>query len=173
MGKITFILGGARSGKSTCAQELAAGRNKGPVAFIATCGQWDREMKKRVKLHKQMRPAGWDTFEERKNIAALLKSMGGRYRVIIIDCLTLLVSNLMSGKCNERHITDEINSMLAALKRVKAESFIVSNEVGLGIVPMNKTARDFRDIAGRVNQAAAKGSDRVFFMVSGIPWRIK
>jgi adenosylcobinamide kinase/adenosylcobinamide-phosphate guanylyltransferase len=171
MGKISFVLGGARSGKSAYAQELAEGKD--PIAFIATCSPQDTEMKKRVKLHKQSRPAGWDTFEEPKNIVPLLEKKCGRYRVIVIDCLTILISNLMADKRNELFITNEINSILRVLKRVKAKSIIVSNEVGLGLVPMNKVAREFRDIAGRVNQITAKESDRVFFMVSGISRRIK
>lgn len=173
MGKISFVLGGARSGKSSYAQELAGRGKKGLVAFIATCGQQDGEMKKRVKFHKRSRPDDWDIFEEQENISGLLEKIGGKYEVIIIDCLTLLVSNLMAGRRDEQFISDEVNSMLRALKRIKTRSIIVSNEVGLGIVPMNKVAREFRDIAGRVNQITAKKSDRVFFMVSGIPWRIK
>jgi adenosylcobinamide kinase/adenosylcobinamide-phosphate guanylyltransferase len=172
MGKITFILGGARSGKSTYAQELAY-KGKKPVAFIATCLPCDSEMKTRVKRHRQSRPSEWDTFEESKDIAGVLEKHGNKYKTIVIDCLTLFVSNLMEDKHDEAFITGSVTSMLAGLRKTRAEVIIVSNEVGLGIVPMNKVGREFRDIAGRINQITAKESDRVFFMVSGISRRIK
>ena len=172
MGKITFILGGARSGKSQYAIKLTKEKNK-KVAFIATCQPKDLEMKKRIQWHKKIRPAYWQTFEEPQDLSALLKKIGTKFEVILIDCLTLWVSNLLLKNFKKVAIENEVNKILSILKEIKAKSILVSNEVGLGIVPENKLARDFRDIAGRVNQLVAKKSDVVFFLVSGIPWRIK
>lgn len=171
MGKITFILGGARSGKSTYALKLAKKYKK--VAFIATCKPLDLEMRRRIKLHKKIRPAHWQTFEPTQDIPLLLKKISSKFEVIIIDCLTLLVSNLLLRGLKEGAVEEKIEEMLSMLKRLKSSSIIVSNEVGLGIVPKNKLARDFRDIAGRINQIVADKSGEVFFLVSGIPWRIK
>ena len=170
MGKITFILGGARSVKSTYALKLAAKRNK--VAFIATCQARDKEMSERIKLHKRSRPLHWETFEEPCAPSVLLNKIGDGFEIILIDCLTLLISNLMLKGMKEDKIKQEIDSLIDVLKKIKAESIIVSNEVGLGIVPNNKLARDFRDIAGKINQVVAEESSRVFFMVSGMPIQI-
>ncbi len=172
MGKITFILGGARSGKSRYAQKLAQGKGI-KIAFIATGQPLDREMKKRILIHKNNRPPHWKNFEEPLNPVPLLKNIGEKFDVILIDCLTLMVSNFMLRGIKEAAIKNNINKMAGILKKTKANSIIVSNEVGLGIVPENKLAREFRDIAGRVNQIVAEKADEVFFIVSGIPWRIK
>ncbi len=171
MGKITFILGGARSGKSTYALELA--KKHKDVAFIATCEGLDREMKERIKLHKKLRPSHWETFEEAKDVALLLASMDNKFDCIVIDCLTLLVSNLLLAKAGHKTIEAKIDRMLEHLRKKKAQAIIVSNEVGLGVVPANKLGRDFRDIAGKINQIVAKEADEVFFMASGLPCRIK
>lgn len=173
MGKITFIIGGGRSGKSRYAASLLKTESPKRIAFIATCQGLDSEMRTRVALHKKARPANWQTFEEPRRVSLLLEKIGGEFDWILMDCLTLLVSNLMLKNFKEKHIEDEMRKVLSILKKIKARSIIVSNEVGLGIVPNNRMARDFRDIAGRVNQLVAERSDRVFFMVSGIPWRIK
>ncbi len=172
MAKITFILGGARSGKSSYALELAK-KHKGKIAFIATCQPFDAEMKQRIAWHKKTRPSHWQCFEEYQDIAALLQQAGNKFDLIIIDCLTLLVTNLMLAGNPEERIEKIINNILLKLKNIRGKSILVSNEVGLGIVPVNKLGRDFRDIAGKINQLAAKKADEVFFMVSGIPWRIK
>ena len=171
MNKITFILGGAKSGKSAYALKLAKNHKK--VAFIATCEPLDREMRKRITLHKNRRPSHWKTFEEPQDLTSLLKEISLKFDAIIIDCLTLMISNLMLKGFREIAIKSKINKMLGILKKIKAQSIIVSNEVGLGLVPENKLARNFRDIAGRINQLVAEKSDEVFFLVSGIPWRIK
>jgi len=172
MSKITFVLGGARSGKSSYALKLAR-EYGGKVAFIATCQPLDAEMKKRIDRHKKSRPSCWQTFEEPKDAASLLKMIGAKFDTIIIDCLTLMICNLMMDKQNEGAIEKKFKDMLNALDKIKAQVIIVSNEVGLGIVPDNKLGRGFRDIAGRINQIVASKADNVFFLVSGIPWKIK
>ena len=140
------------------------------MAFIATCLAKDKEMEQRIRHHKKARPAHWQTFEKPKNTAALLTKIGSGFDIIIIDCLTLLVSDLMLRNFKEKKIERDINGILEALAKIKARSIIVSNEVGLGIVPNNKMARDFRDIAGRINQiVAAKGEEgEFFFFVGGV-----
>jgi adenosylcobinamide kinase/adenosylcobinamide-phosphate guanylyltransferase len=172
MAKIIFILGGARSGKSTFALKLAK-KDKRKVAFIATCQALDKEMAERIKFHKKMRPGYWQTFEEPYKVSGLLKKIGAKFDVILIDCFTLFVSNLMLRGLKKDAITKEVNNILVALTKTKTKAIIVSNEVGLGIVPQNKLARDFRDMAGKINQTVARKSDEVFFMVSGIPIKIK
>lgn len=173
MGKITFIVGGARSGKSAHAVKFAKNSGAKSVAFLATCEARDEEMKRRIGLHKKARPEAWKTFEEPQEVALLLKKIGNDFGLIIIDCLTLLVSNMMLNGCKDKPVERKIGMMLSVLKEIKAGSVIVSNEVGLGIVPENKLARDFRDVAGRINQMAAKDADEVIFMIAGIPWRVK
>jgi len=173
MGKIIFILGGARSGKSSFALKLAKKSKKRKVAFIATAQARDREMGKRILLHRLARPSNFKTFEEALNLSGLLKKISSGFDVIIIDCLTLFVSNLMLKRFKEKEILEEIDKVLAMLKKTNTKAIIVSNEVGLGIVPQTKLGRNFRDIAGKVNQAVAKKADNVFFMVSGLPWRVK
>lgn len=172
MGKIIFIVGGARSGKSRYALQLAKD-NGGRVGFIATCKPRDAEMKRRVMRHKNNRPKHWETFEENDGLPALLEKIASKFEIIIIDCLTLLISNLMLKGIKENLIENKISQIFAIIKKIKAQAIIVSNEVGLGVVPENKLVRNFRDIAGRINQVVADKSDSVFFMVSGIPWRIK
>ena len=172
MGKIIFILGGARSGKSTYAIELAKRLDK-KVAFIATCMPLDGEMKKRIQLHKKKRPPHWQTFEETKDIASLTKKLDSRFNVVIIDCLTLFISNLLSEGLSDRAIEVRINKMLKALLFARHTSIIISNEVGLGIVPNNPLARRFRDLAGKINQMIAQKADEVFFMISGMPLKMK
>jgi len=171
MGKITFILGGARSGKSMYALRLAKKRKR--VAFIATCQALDREMQERIRLHQKQRSEHWKTFEEPRNLNSLLMRMGDAFDCILIDCLTLLVSNLILSGYKKEEVLKEIKAMLTSLRKKRAKVIMVSNEVGLGLVPANKLGRDFRDIAGRVNQAVAEEADEVFFTISGIPMKIK
>ncbi|MFA5176821.1 MAG: bifunctional adenosylcobinamide kinase/adenosylcobinamide-phosphate guanylyltransferase [Candidatus Omnitrophota bacterium] len=171
MGKITLILGGARSGKSTCALNLAGKKKK--VAFIATGQGLDREMRERILKHQQARPKNWKTFEEPKNLSALVSGMGDNFDCIIIDCLTLLVANLILAKNKEKAILEKFKVLLSQLSRKKAKVILVANEVGLGIVPVSKLGREFRDIAGRINQLAAKESAEVYFITAGIPLKIK
>ncbi len=172
MGKLTLILGGARSGKSAFALQLAK-RYKKNVAFIATGEPLDSEMKARIMFHKKTRPAYWKTFEEPRDLTPLIKRIAKKFDCLLIDCLTLLVSNLSLGGLNQKAVEKKAREIVAAIKSSKANTIIISNEVGLGIVPENKLARGFRDIAGKVNQIIAKNADEVFFIVSGIAMKIK
>ena len=171
MNKIILILGGARSGKSTYAINLAKKHKR--IAFIATCQPLDKEMQHRIRIHQQTRPKNWKTFEEPKDLDSLLLRMNKTFDCIIIDCMTLLVSNLILGGYKETDIFKKIRKMLINLKKKQAKVILVSNEVGLGLVPTNKLGRQFRDIAGKVNQLVARVADEVFFVIAGIPTRIK
>ncbi len=167
---IVLITGGARSGKSRFALSEAL-KIDGRRALIATAEATDEEMEDRISRHKQDRGSGWKTFEEPVTIARLIKVLDGRYPVIVIDCLTLWLANLiMSGLDAEK----ETKRLVMTLKSIrKSKVFIVSNEVGMGIVPENELARKFRDMAGRLNQRVSSVSDEVHFILSGIPIKIK
>lgn len=175
MGKVTLVIGGARSGKSSMAHALALGAAKGKkarVAFIATAQALDTEMDHRIRTHKKERPGTWKTFEEPYDVQGVLSGISG-FDVVVVDCVTLLVTNyLLQGK-TPKQIERSIKHTCAAAKKCAPEVIFVSNEVGLGIVPDNKLARDFRDVAGRANQAIAAASDSVYAMVAGISVKIK
>ncbi|OGS19532.1 MAG: hypothetical protein A2219_02285 [Elusimicrobia bacterium RIFOXYA2_FULL_50_26] len=169
---IIFLTGGARSGKSTFALKLADGLGT-KTAFLATGQAHDAEMERRIALHKKVRPRHWITIEEPLHISHALETMNPKIQVIIIDCLTLLISNLLLAGKSEKLIIKEIKSSLKIMKKSDFTTIIVSNEVGCGIVPENKLARDFRDIAGAVNQLAAQASDKAYTLISGFPVQLK
>ena len=170
MGKLIFITGGARSGKSALAQKLANNLSK-KVIYIATAGARDKEMELRIKIHRKNRPSHWKTVEREKNVTEVLSRIAKKSEVILLDCLTLLISNLLLS--GEKKILKEIRQLVDEIKRVKATVLIVSNEVGMGIVPDNKLARRFRDTAGRANQIVAQSADEVYLVVSGMTIKIK
>jgi adenosylcobinamide kinase/adenosylcobinamide-phosphate guanylyltransferase len=172
MGKLIFITGGTRSGKSNLAVNLAKSIKKRKL-FIATCIPEDKEMKKRVMLHKKKRPSSWETIEVKKELLSVLKEKTKSDIIIILDCLTLFISSLLMEKSEESVIRGEVETIIKVAKGGKATLIIVSNELGSGLVPENKLGRDFRDIVGFCNQMVAAAADEVDFMVSGIPLRIK
>lgn len=171
MSGIIFVLGGARSGKSSFALKQAGKFKK--VAFAATCQGLDSEMRQRISRHKSDRPKNWKTFENYADLPGLIRKNGDGFDVMIIDCLTLWVSGLMMKRKSPDYIEKEALKVMAALRAARCKGIIVSNEVGLGIVPKNKLARSFRDTAGRINQLVAERSDEVFFMVSGLEMKVK
>jgi len=166
---ITFIIGGANSGKSSFALKLAESI-EGKGAFIATAQAFDEEMSEKIKRHKEQRSNQWQTYEEPLEIANLIKQIEGRYEKIIIDCLTLWLSNIIYH-CHP--IEQSIEDLVSQLKRIKKPCFVVSNEVGLGIVPENQLARKFRNYSGLMNKKVAVISDWVYFIYAGIPIKIK
>lgn len=187
MGKIVFITGGARSGKSSFAMKEAS-KIHGKRLYIATAEPLDDEMKERIERHKKERPGDWDTVEEPMNIAEVMREAPKEYDVMVLDCLTLWMSNLLIRVHNTEDSTQiietEIGNLLDTVKMLKNSSlpdsapsncslYIVSNEVGLGIVPDNKLARMFRDYAGMLNQRIAEIADEVYMVLAGIPLRIK
>ena len=170
MGKLIFITGGARSGKSAFAQKLANSSSK-KVVYIATAEAKDKEMELRIKIHRRNRPPHWRTVEREKNVTEVLSRVAEKSEVILLDCLTLLVSNLLlSGR---KDVLKEIRQLVGKIKEIKSTALIVSNEVGMGIVPDNELARRFRDVAGRANQIVAQAADEVYLVVSGISVKIK
>ena len=171
MGKIILVLGGARSGKSNFACSLA--RKHKRVAFIATAEGGDVEMRRRIRRHRRQRPEHWKTFEEPRNILRALSAAGEDHDCVVVDCLTLWVSNLLLAKKSEAEISRTLSEVLGVIKKAKFRTVFVSNEVGLGLVPSNTLGRVFRDIAGRVNQLVAAAADEVYLLFSGIPFRLK
>ncbi|NVJ91276.1 MAG: bifunctional adenosylcobinamide kinase/adenosylcobinamide-phosphate guanylyltransferase [Methylocystaceae bacterium] len=162
---ITLVLGGARSGKSAFAEKII--EDLGGGTYLATSRVWDAEMAERVQTHQERRNHLWTTIEEPVRIADLIVNSD---KPMLVDCLTLWLSNLMEEECD---ITLETNNLCAALAAAKQDVVLVSNEVGLGIVPDNALARRFRDHAGRVNQTVAQAADRVLFIAAGLPLTLK
>ncbi len=167
--KIVFITGGVRSGKSSFALKEAS-KIPGKKVYIATAEALDEEMRERIEDHKRKRGKDWDTHEEPISIADVIKNIEDRYNIIVIDCLTLWLSNLF---LNNKNVKKEIESFYCSLSTARCPLFIVSNEVGMGIVPENEMARNFRDMAGILNQKVAEISDEVYVVVAGIPLKIK
>lgn len=170
--RLILILGGARSGKSSFAMKLA-GEKTGKKFYLATAEALDNEMKARIERHKKERPSSWETIEETKDILQTLKNLRSKCDVVILDCVTLWLSNLLHKGHDEPEILKITEELLSVVKKNDYLLVAVSNEVGLGIVPDNELARRFRDIAGRVNQEIASAADEVYFLLSGIPKRIK
>lgn len=172
MGNTLFIIGGARSGKSGYALELGS-RIPGRKVFIATAEAYDEEMKDRISLHQKTRSSEWATIEEPVELCKRLQETGSLYDVVIVDCLTLWLSNMLCREKASKHIRAEIEQLTSVLKDVSCNIIIVSNEVGLGIVPDNKLARIFRDLGGWMNQRLAAAADDVYLVTCGIPMKIK
>jgi adenosylcobinamide kinase/adenosylcobinamide-phosphate guanylyltransferase len=170
--KIIFITGGARSGKSQYAQELAS-KFPGPKIYLATAQPLDEEMAERILRHKKSRPGDWQTLEEPFRVAEAIRKNGDHSSLILLDCLTLWISNLMMADWSEEKILAEADRLLQACQVVKCSLVIVGNEVGMGIVPDNLQARIFRDLSGLIQQKIARKADEVYFMVCGLPQKIK
>lgn len=165
---LTLILGGARSGKSVHA-EMLVGALPAPWTYIATAQAYDDEMVERIALHRNRRGQGWLTIEAPLDLAGLLRGIP-KGQPVLIDCLTLWLSNHLLAGSDLDAVTADLESVLGA---PRGPWFAVSNEVGLGIVPDNKLARQFRDAAGRLNQRVAARADAVLFMVAGLPLKVK
>jgi adenosylcobinamide kinase/adenosylcobinamide-phosphate guanylyltransferase len=169
--KLILVLGGAASGKSQAALDLAGQR--GSRAFVATGQAFDREMKVRIKRHQAARSSDWETSEVPIEIEKWFISNGDNYQSVVLDCITLWLSNMKGRRLGDSVITDATAALLLAIRRTKARVVIVSNELGLGIVPATKAVRGFRDLAGRVNQQVAAEADEVYLVVSGLPLKLK
>lgn len=169
-GKFVFVMGGARSGKSAFALKLAEGR-PGPRRYIATAAPLDTEMAERIARHKGERGENWETIEEPRSVASKLSGLKGG--VALIDCLTLWVTNLMEAGLDDVAIEAEAALLFEAAAKSDIDVIAVSNEAGLGIVPDNALARRFRDLSGTVNRLAAGAAAEVFFLVAGLPMKMK
>lgn len=177
--RVTLILGGARSGKSTYAQRLAE-ESRRPVLYVATATAGDPEMAERIARHRAARPTHWRTLEIPMNVGPALEAaiVGGE--VVLLDCLTMLVSNLMMDEGKgvtadhlEARVVGELEAILRVCEERRVSLIIVSNEVGMGLVPPYPMGRVYRDVLGRANQWLAARSDRVVLMVAGIPLEVK
>lgn len=178
MGKIVFITGGCRSGKSAFALKIAEEISKTRI-YLATCPAGvDDEMDSRIERHIKERGKGWETVDEPVEIAGVILKHGGN-GVFLVDCLTLWVSNLMQKAysenfdINEERISEYCLEIIKACHKVHGVVIFVTNETGLGIVPDNKASRDFRDFIGRCNQVMASSADSAYLLISGIPLKLK
>ena len=172
MSKFIFIAGGARSGKSRLCVELARKLGK-KTLFIATCVPQDSEMKKRISLHKKARPLNWKTTVAQTDIKSVLLKAQGKFDVVILDCLSLFLSNLLAKGLNDNKIVKEMELTAKAMSKGCYTAIVVSNETGEGIVPANPLARRFRDLLGTSNQIMAGYADTAYMMHVGIPTKIK
>lgn len=169
-GGVILVLGGARSGKSRFAERLAI-ESGADRHYLATGRAYDGEMEARIARHKADRASdGWTTHEEPLDLAGLIRRVDGQDRVVLVDCLTLWVTNLMM---EERDIAAASAELIGVLQTTRARIVLVSNEVGLGIVPDNRMAREFRDHAGRLHQAIAEIAGQVYFVAAGLPLKMK
>ncbi len=191
MGKLTLILGGARSGKSTFAEQRAMKIGGEKVLYVATSETKDEEMEERVIKHRAERSSAWETVEASRNIAQAIRAAGSDAKVILLDCMTFLVANhLMDAAAPEddpfddpsadpfdenieADVVAEVEALVAYVQGEDIELVVVSNEVGLGVVPPYELGRAYRDILGRANQILARHADEVQLLVTGIPMQIK
>ena len=167
--QLTLVLGGARSGKSRHAEGLVTA-TPSPWIYIATAQAFDEEMTDRIAQHRSCRAEGWNTIEAPLELPSTVAANGHSGRPMLIDCLTLWLSNVMLHGLDVGAACDELNSALAA---ATGPVVVVSNEVGLGIVPDNALARHFRDAQGHLNQTIAARADRVVLMAAGLPLTLK
>ncbi len=182
--EIILILGGARSGKSRFAQQLATELGE-RVLFVATAGPLDEEMRQRIGHHRKARPSQWRTLEVSNGIAQAIREHRGDAEVVILDCLSLLIANLMSPTHDpaelervdydtvEQEMNAELERVIALAEDLPIRLIIVSNEVGMGLVPVYPVGRTYRDLLGRANQFIAQRADRVYLVVTGIALKLK
>ncbi|MGZ3559704.1 MAG: bifunctional adenosylcobinamide kinase/adenosylcobinamide-phosphate guanylyltransferase [Thermodesulfobacteriota bacterium] len=170
--RMIFITGGCRSGKSRYALHYA-NQHFSKKLFLATSEPLDEEMAQRIENHKKVRGPEWQTIEEPVDIVNKIKEDEGKSEVILTDCLTLWLYNLLMRWDNDLRIMEETERLIDSLKKSPSSSILVSNEVGLGIVPADPLSRRYRDLLGAMNQRIAGALDTVIFMVSGIPLFLK
>ena len=178
-GALTLITGGARSGKSTLAEQLAVRGAR--VLYVATAEGRDEEMRSRIAAHRAARPGHWHTLEEPLDLAGALRSVHHRYDTVLVDCLTLWVSNLLlqqppaapAADRIEKRILRSVSDLMEISVASDADWIVVSNEVGLGVVPPSPLGRAYRDALGRVNQVVAAHAREVYLMVAGLPLQVK
>ncbi len=185
MGRIILVTGGARSGKSSYAEQLVSLMGE-RIIYLATARALDQEMEDRIAKHRQQRPSAWRTIETPTSLAAVIQAEGNGCDALLLDCLTVFLTNRIlthavdwqrpdMGRLNaiEAELMDEVQAVVEAASGMQAQLVVVTNEVGFGIVPMSPLARFFRDCAGRANQRLAAAAAEVFLVVAGIPMRIK
>ncbi len=170
--KVILITGGCRSGKSRFALDYA-NRHFTKKMYLATCEVLDEEMAERVEIHKKMRGPEWRTVEEPIEVVQKIRQYGNEVDVVLLDCITLWLSNLLMRWDDDGRAMEEVGKLIEAFKESQASFILVSNEVGMGIVPADPLGRRFRDLSGTTNQKIAESVDTVIFMVAGIPVFLK
>jgi adenosylcobinamide kinase/adenosylcobinamide-phosphate guanylyltransferase len=192
MGRLILLLGGARSGKSGFAEARAKEIAGDRVLYVATAEAKDEEMRLRAEVHRATRPVAWLTLEAPRNVAQAIRQERNGQRVILLDCMTLLVSNLLLDAAGpeddpfddpsadpfdvkiETTVLAEVEELLAFVRETDdMDLFVVSNEVGMGLVPAYELGRAYRDILGRTNQVLARYADEVYLLVAGLPMKVK
>ena len=169
---ITLVLGGARSGKSRYAQQLAEQSRR--VVFVATAKITDDEMRAKIERHRKDRPEGWLTVEEPLELPKVLAQYELDCEVIVVDCLTIFAANLMEAEGeNEGAIEARVEALCGALRTIQCSVVVVSNEVGSGVHPVSPLGRRYRDLLGEINQRVARVADDVVLMVAGLPLALK
>ena len=173
--QLILILGGARSGKSACAESIA--RQGERALFVATAQALDDDMRRRILIHRERRPVAWDTLEEPLDPVAAIPAALSGHDTLLLDCLTVWVSNLLLELGDDGHVETEILARVSALldlyEQTNSRWILVSNEVGLGVVPASVLGRSYRDLLGRVNQLVASRADKVYLMVAGLALELK
>jgi adenosylcobinamide kinase/adenosylcobinamide-phosphate guanylyltransferase len=169
---ITLVLGGARSGKSSYAEKLATLSDQN-VVYVATAQIRDRAIQERVSQHQQSRPSEWLTVESPLALGDVLVEHAKQGTTVLVDCLTMWVTNLLCENDASTKLKKEQHSFFTALKAIKGDVIFVSNEVGMGIIPMGDLTRDYVDIAGRLHQDIAAVADNVVLVVAGLPMMVK
>lgn len=172
MAELIFITGGARSGKSRLAEELAMKQGE-PLLYLATAHARDAEMAARISRHQSRRGAAWQTIEEPFELLPALTGHDGWFNATLVDCITLWLTNLMLDPDRCDSALDRVRELATAAKTLKTPLILVSNEVGMGIVPDNALARRFRDLAGEANEILAATADEVYVTFSGLPLKLK
>ena len=169
---ITLVLGGARSGKSAYAENLAT-QTKQTVVYAATAQIRDKAIQERVDLHQQTRPSEWLTVESPLNLGAVLHEHAKKGNTVLVDCLTMWVTNMLCEEDAKAVLKQKQKSFFEALRSIDGDVIFVSNEVGMGIIPMGELTRDYVDISGRLHQDIAALADHVVLVVAGLPLVIK
>ncbi len=177
MKELVLVLGGVRAGKSQFAQRLAQEKG-GAVLFVATAEARDEEMAQRIRLHQETRPKDWQTLEEPIMVPGALSKAVQGYDVVLLDCLTLWISNLLLQVREGKEVSDDellapVERLLYVYQHCQATFIVVSNEVGMGVVPPHPLGRRFRDLLGKANQMLAARSDKVYLLVAGLPLELK
>jgi len=177
--RLILVTGGARSGKSDFAQSLARELGGDDVLFVATAEARDEEMAARIAAHRQDRPGTWRTVESPRRAGEAIRQAAPA-KAVLVDCLTLLVSNVLlslgeepAAEMAQAAVREEVDGLLAAVGEASGTVIVVTNEVGLGVVPANRTARMYRDLLGRANAVLAREAGQVFLLVSGLPIEVK
>lgn len=172
MAKNILITGGARSGKSRLAEHLA-GEFGAPLGYIATGQAGDAEMAERIGRHQARRGPAWQTIEEPIALTQIIRERDGYFNTMLVDCITLWLTNLLLKYDDAAQVLADVKELTEELPMLKTPLILVSNEVGMGIVPENRLARTFRDVAGEANEMIAKTADEVYVTLSGLPLKLK